>query len=343
MPAADRSPLRVVGFGSPIVDLFARVDDAFLRSAVPGRKGGMEPVGERELDAIVARLPEAPSLSAGGAAANTVFALRRAGAEVSFFGRLGDDEAGDFFLQRWRDAGGDDAEFIRVPGRATARCLLLVTPDAERTMRSSLGVSLEFTCEEIAAVDFGRFDLLYVEGFMAYASRWRETIAAARAAGCRVALDLASFEIAGRFRKEFDGLLREGMIDFLFANGEEAAALTGGKTPESALREIARHAEYAAVKVGAEGAWIARRGEVFRVAARPVADPVDTTGAGDLWAAGFLTGWSRGETPTRSGEYGAVFAAEVVRHRGAEMDDAAWRRIAAEVAALSQGIHRDRQ
>ena len=296
----------------------------------------MEPLGERELDAVVARLPERPVLSAGGAAANTVAALGRAGAEISFFGRLGDDEAGEFFLRRWRAAGGGDAEFIRVPGRATARCLLLVTPDAERTMRSSLGVSLEFAPEEIAAVDFGRFDLLYVEGFMVYASRWRDVIAAARAAGCRIAFDLASFEIAGKFRNGFDGLLRGGMIDFLFANGEEAAALTGEKQPEAALRKIARHAEYAAVKVGADGAWIARRGELFRVAARPVTDPVDTTGAGDLWAAGFLTGWSCGEPPERAGEYGAIFAGEVVRHRGADMDDAAWRRIAAEVAALTK-------
>ena len=296
----------------------------------------MEPLGERELDAVVALLPEPPSLSAGGAAANTVAALGRAGAQVSFFGRLGDDEAGEFFLRRWREAGGGAAEFIRVPGRATARCLLLVTPDAERTMRSSLGVSLEYTPEEIAAVDFRRFDLLYAEGFMLYGSGCREAIAAAHAAGCRVALDLASFEIAGRFREEFFGMLRAGLIDFLFANREEAAALTGGNDPETALRAIARDAEYAAVKVGVDGAWIARRGEVFRVAARPVADPVDTTGAGDLWAAGFLTGWSRGEAPERAGEYGAIFSAEVVRHRGAEMDDAAWRRIASEIAALTK-------
>ena len=334
MPAAERRPFRVIGFGSPIVDLSARVDDAFLRAAVPGSKGGMEPLDAAGIDAVVARLPEAPALSAGGAAANTVFALRRAGAEVSFFGRLGDDEAGDFFLRRWRGAGGGVADFIRVPGRATARCLVLVTPDAERTMRSDLGVSLEFTSAEIAAVDFGRFDLLYVEGFMAYSPLFREVIAAARAAGCRVALDLASFEIAGRFRDSFAGLLRDGMIDFLFANREEAAALTGEASPEAALRQIAPGAEYAAVKLGVDGAWIACRGEVFRIAARRTEHPVDTTGAGDLWAAGFLTGWSRGEAPMRAGGYGAIFAGEVVRHRGAEMDDAAWRRIAAEVAAM---------
>ena len=337
MSAAERPPFRVLGFGSPIVDLTARVSEDFLRREVSGGKGGMEPVAARELDLLAAKLPAPPVLCAGGAAANTVFALLRTGAEASFFGRVGDDGAGEFFLRRWREAGGDDTRFVIVPGRATARCLVLVTPDAERTMRSDLGVSLEFSDAEIAAVDFSRFDLFYVEGFMAFAPRCRKAIAAARSAGCRVALDLASFEVVKRFHPFFSGLLRDGMIDFLFANRAEAEALTGESDPAAALRRISATAEFASVKLGAEGALVAGPEGIRRVAARKVSDPVDTTGAGDLWAAGFLAGWSRGESPERSGAYGALFAGEVVRSRGADMDEAAWRRIAAGIEELSAG------
>ena len=327
---SDRKAIAAVG--SPVVDLVARVPEAFLET-VGGEKGGMELVEEGELARILETLPAPPLRATGGSAGNTAFALARLGAPSRFLGVTGDDAEGDFFQESFARIGGDTGRIRTRGAMPTARCLSLVTPDGERTMRTHLGAAASLAAADIAPGDFSGCAHVHVEGYLLFdPDLMVHVLEAARAAGCTTSVDLASFEVVSAARAMLPALL-EKFVDMVFANGEEAAAYAGTSSPGVCLEKLAEGCDIAAVKYGADGALLRDARASYRVPARPVDRVVDTTGAGDLWAAGFLFGLEQGRGLARCGEWGAILGAAAVRHEGAQLPDAEWKRLNGRIEA----------
>lgn len=314
--------MRTLGVGSPLLDILGRVDESFL-GRVPGAKGGMLMLPAAALAELVAALPEAPQRTAGGAAGNTIFALAELGDAVGMLGKLGDDADGRLYMEQLRALGGNTEELAWSAEVPTGVCLSLITPDAERTMRPHLGAALTLAEDEVERVDFRRYDRLYIEGYLLASPVFPLVLRKGRAAGCQMALDLASFEVVAAQRERLLQILPDD-IDLVFANAEEAAALYPGTSLEEQLRRLAQACAIAVIKLGRQGAVVRRGDETVRVEA-PAVPALDTTGAGDLWAAGFLHALNHGRSLTACAEFGALTAAEVVQVIGAKIPAARWR------------------
>ena len=315
----------LIGVGSPIMDLLARVPDEFLRRHVAGDKGGMVLVDADEMARIVALLGEAPAHATGGSAANATFNATRLGLRTTFLGKLGHDEAADIYRRTFEAAGVDGRRFKRGP-HANARCLALVTPDAQRTMRTCLGAALTLAPEEVSAADFAGCRHAHIEGYLVFNQALADAVlSSARAAGCTTSLDLSSFEVVNASRDWLFAQFRRG-IDIVFANEDEIRALfEDHSSPFDALtRRLAGHGVLAAVKVGKDGAWIGQGDALHRVEPRRVERVIDTNGAGDAWAAGFLFAHLRGWQLPACGEVASLMGAATVSHLGPIIPDAHW-------------------
>ncbi len=325
--AKTRQNPTLLGVGSPLLDILVRVDDAFL-ATVPGEKGGMLMVDAAFQQSLLERLPGNPQRVPGGSAGNTVFALARLGIDVAMFGKLGNDANGDFYRKRFRELGGSDAQFAITGDAPTGTCLSLITPDAERTMRPCLAASLLLRIDEAEQIDFSAYDWVYIEGYMLYSAVLPTVMRRAKKAGCRIGLDLASFEVVRDFREALPDILRN-YVDVVLANEEEAAALFDGMTTGEQLARLASWCDIAAIKLGRRGSLIRSGNETAEVPAQLVENPVDTTAAGDLWAAGFLYGVLRERPLIEAGWYGSLISSEVVKVVGSELPEPAWNEIKA--------------
>lgn len=199
---------KLLGVGSPLLDILVEVDDVFLAERVSGDKGGMEMVDAAAQQAILAQLPGKPRLVPGGSAGNTVFALARLGLDCAMFGKLGNDDNGRFYRNRLKELGGSDEAFFVTDEQPTGTCLSMVTPDAERTMRSCLAASLLLRPEEAETIDFSKYDFVYIEGYMLFSAVLPTVMRNAKAAGCRIGLDMASFEVVRTFREDLPDILK---------------------------------------------------------------------------------------------------------------------------------------
>lgn len=316
--------LDLVGVGSPLMDLVAPVPEEFL-GRVSGAKGGMILVDEPEMARIQSLLPAEPVRTTGGSAANTVFNAARLGLRTAYVGKVGRDELGAAYRRYYGEVGVETGRF-KEGAAATGRCLALVTPDAQRTMRVCLGAAATLAPEEISAEDFRGCRHAHVEGYLVFNRALCEKVLdSARAAGCTVSLDLASFEVVTASRDWLLDQFRRG-VDVAFANEDEIRALfpDGGADYPALARRLAALGPLAAVKVGKDGAWLARGGELHRVAPVRVDDLLDTIGAGDAWAAGFLSGYLRGRPLPECGALASLLGAETVRHWGPLIPATAW-------------------
>jgi sugar/nucleoside kinase (ribokinase family) len=314
----------LAGVGSPIVDLVAQVPESFLAN-VSGEKGGMVLVDDAEMGRIVALLDSPPSLSSGGSAANATYNSARLGLRTTFVGKLGNDALATAYVDRFRSAGVDTSRFKRGTV-ANARCLALVTPDAQRTMRTCLGAAMTLSPSEISVEDFRGVRHAHIEGYLVFNQELCEAVLnAARAAGCTISLDLSAFEVVNAKRDWMFGQFGRG-IDIVFANEDEIRALYPDRKGdyETLARELAAHGVIAAVKMGRDGAWIARGNEIHRNPPIHLSDVIDTNGAGDAWAAGFLSGYLRGRPLDECGEIASIMGSETVRHLGPLIPDIAW-------------------
>ncbi len=320
---------KIIGVGSPIVDSLARVEEEFLEG-VEGAKGGMELVDAETMGRLMARLEGNLVEAAGGSAGNTIFTLARLGLPSTFLGKIGNDAGAEFYRSRFVALGGDPGRFKEgdVPN---GRCLSLVTPDSERTMRTDLGAAMTLSPEEVSEEDFRDVEHAHIEGYLLFnRDLMNKVLESAKKAGCTISIDLASFEVVEATRDILQEILRE-YVDIVFANEEEANAFTGGGDDYAGMaRRLAELVDTAVVKVGKEGSYICRGGEGIAVEPVAVDDVVDTTGAGDLWAAGFLYGWLTGRDLATCGRFGSRLGAEVVRVMGAAIPDEAWTRIVRE-------------
>jgi len=320
------STFTIIGVGSPIVDSIAQIEESFLEQ-VGGDKGGMLLSDAATITDLIGRIPETPHASPGGSAGNTLFALARMGAATSFLGKIGNCERGQFYRDRFAQLGGDVQRF-KVGDVANGHCLSLVTPDGERTMRTDLGAAMTLSPDEISAKDFAGCTHAHIEGYLLFnAELMQRVIESAKEAGCSISLDLASFEVVAAARETLPGILQE-YVDIVFANEEEAAAFTGMADDYAAMAgKLATLCDIAAVKVGAKGSYVATGESVQKVEAVPAAQVVDTTGAGDLWAAGFLYGWSRKLPLPECARIGSLLGSAVVQTQGTELSDHVWKDI----------------
>lgn len=316
----------IIGVGSPIVDSIAAVEESFLEH-VSGGKGGMLLTDAATLQDLMRRIPTSPHASPGGSAGNTLFVLARLGAATSFLGKTGNCERGQFYRDRFAQLGGDVQRF-KIGDVPNGHCLSLVTPDGERTMRTDLGAAMTLSPDEISVQDFHGCTHAHIEGYLLFnAALMQRVLECAKEAGCTISLDLASFEVVEAAKDILPGILKND-VDIVFANEEEATAFFGGSDDYPAMaRQLAGLCDVAAVKVGARGSYIASGGTVEKVKPVPAARVVDTTGAGDLWAAGFLYGWSRRLPLTECARIGSILGSAVVQTQGTTLSDQVWQDI----------------
>jgi len=329
--SSPASAFDLIGVGSPIMDLLAPVPESFL-ATVRGDKGGMVLVDDAEMQSIVTRLPVPPAAATGGSAANTTFNVARLGLRTAFLGKLGNDDNARIYRERFAAVGVDGSRFKQA-AQPNARCLSLVTPDAQRTMRTCLGAAMTLAPEEITAADFKGCRHAHVEGYLLFNRALAEAVlAAARAAGCTLSIDLASFEVAAAARDWLLAQLGHG-VDIVFANEDEIRALFGTTSTDYAAhtRALAARGTLAVVKLGKDGAYVGRGAELHRIAPVHVASVVATTGAGDAFAAGFLYGHLRGLPLPVCGHIAAVLGAETVRHLGPLVPSQDWSALAPRV------------
>jgi sugar/nucleoside kinase (ribokinase family) len=322
--ASSPASFDLIGVGSPIMDLLARVPDAFLQN-VPGDKGGMVLVDHDEMQRILGLLAGEPAYSTGGSAANATFNAARLGLRTAFLGKLGNDELARVYRRAFEAAGVDGSRF-KQGAVANARCLALVTPDAQRTLRTHLGAAMTLSPGEISTADFRGCRHAHIEGYLVFNQALADAVLArAREAGCTTSLDLSSFEVVNASRDWLFRQFHRG-IDVIFANEDEIRALFQDNASDFATlaQKLAGLGVLAAVKVGKDGAWLARDAELHRVAPVAVADVIDTNGAGDAWAAGFLFGYLRGWSLPQCGALASLLGAETVMHMGPIIPETDW-------------------
>jgi sugar/nucleoside kinase (ribokinase family) len=315
------SPARldVLAIGNAIVDIIADCDDAFLeREGL--HKGMMRLIDAAEATRLYEHMGPAREIS-GGSAGNTAAGVAALGGKAGFIGQVAPDQLGTFYRH---DLTATGVEFITPPadlGQPTARSMVLVTPDAHRTMNTFLGAAQLLPASALDEAQIEGAAILYLEGYLWDPETPRyamvKAIDIARRAGRKVAFTLSDTFCIDRHRDGFNGLIDEGRIDVLFANEAEVQALAGTEDFETALVSTAARVPLLVVTRSEEGAIAVAGSERAEVAAEPVAKVVDTTGAGDLFAAGFLAGLTQERGLEQSLRIGAIAAAEVISHYGA--------------------------
>jgi len=309
----------VVGLGNALVDVLAHADDAFL-AAHDRVKGSMTLIDAEQAERLYGAMGPGIEVS-GGSTANSLVGLASLGGRAAFVGRVAADQLGAVFAHDIRAAGVHFAAPPADGGPPTGRCLILVTPDAERTLNTFLGAAAEFGPEDVDVDLVRAAQVTYLEGYLWDQPRakeaFRHAARVAHDAGRRVALTLSDSFCVERHRADFLALV-EHDVDILFANEAEICALYEVTDFDDALQRVDRHCEIAALTRSAKGSLVISGSEVHLVDAVPVpGGVVDTTGAGDLYAAGFLYGLTHGYDLGTSGRLGVLAAAEVVSHLGA--------------------------
>jgi sugar/nucleoside kinase (ribokinase family) len=309
----------VLGIGNAIVDVIARTDDDFLvRQDM--RKGTMQLIDEPRAASIYDAMGPAVEVS-GGSAANTIVGVASLGGRAAFVGKVKDDELGRVFAHDIRAAGVAFATPPASAGPSTARCYVLVTPDGERTMNTYLGAAQDLHPNDIDADAVAAAQIVYLEGYLWDPPHAKEAFikAAKIAHGAErdVALTLSDAFCVDRYRAEFLDLIRSGTVDLVFANERELHSLYQTADFDTALNALRNDARLAVVTRSEKGCLVVTREETDVVPANRVERVVDATGAGDLFAAGFLVGLSRGVDYRTAARLGALSAAEVIQHLGA--------------------------
>jgi sugar/nucleoside kinase (ribokinase family) len=308
----------VVGIGNAIVDIISRCDDGFL-SKHDLAKGFMRLIDAEEANRLYAAMGPAVERS-GGSVANTIAGLASFGAKCGFIGRVAADQFGGIFRHDIRSQGVAFDTAPAIDGAPTARCLILVTPDGERTMNTFLGASVNLSAADIDQALIENSKIIYLEGYLFdrhdAKEAFRDAARRARKVGVKVALSLSDAFCVDRHRDDFRRLVREG-ADIVFANEKEITSLYQVNSFEAAADAALQDCEMAVLTRSEQGSVIVASGETIEIAAEPVAEVVDVTGAGDLYAAGFLYGLTRGLPLETCGRLGSLAAAEVIGHIGA--------------------------
>ncbi|HRW83800.1 MAG TPA: adenosine kinase [Bacteroidales bacterium] len=322
---------KILGIGNALVDILTGIgsDEILDRLRLP--KGSMTLVDSfRSIELREATKKYRKSIASGGSAANTIHGLGKLGTLSGYIGSTGKDETGNFFEKDMQNAGVKTYLIRRDTETGTA--IALITPDSERTFATHLGAAIELTGDDLNSDQFDDYDLLYLEGYLINNKELVEKACdLARKAGMEIALDLASYNVVETHLEDFSYIISK-YVDILFANEEEARAYTGLDT-EKAMEKISEQIQITVIKTGSQGSLVKRKEELIRIDAVPV-KCVDTTGAGDLYAAGFLYGYLNDQPLSKCGAMGSLLASNVIDLMGARIPDSRWPEIKNKVSDI---------
>lgn len=321
----------VLGVGNALIDIITVIEnDAILENF--GLPRGSMTLVDAELSEKIfnAVYSEKSERSTGGSVANTMRTLAGIGGNGGYVGKTGNDELGKVFKDAFEKKG--IKTHLSYSKTATGRVMGLVSPDSERTMATYLGAAAELTPADFTPELFEGYDYLYMEGYLVFNHDLiKAGVSMAKAAGLKIAIDLASFNVVDANRDFLKDLIKN-YVDIVFANEEEAKSLTG-KEPEQALYEISEMCEIAVVKIGKNGSYIKRGEEVLKIGTIP-AKAIDTTGAGDSYAAGFFYGLTKGYDLETSGKIAALISGKTVEVMGANLPDNQWKSVNEEIRMI---------
>ncbi len=322
---------KVLGMGNALVDIITRIPDDKTLEEFGLPKGSMTLVDLDTSNYIHAETTGmGKSKASGGSAANTIHGLAHLGIETGFVGTVGDDDMGRFFKKDMQVNHITPILFRTL--HETGRSMALISADSERTFATYLGAAVDLSEDDITYDIFEEYDYFYIEGYLVQNRvMFEKAMRLASQAGLTVCLDLASYNVVEENREFFLELI-SGYVDILFANEEEIKALTG-KLPEEGAMDVKELVRIAVIKLGGEGSLCLNRDEVVRIGVRP-SNPVDTTGAGDLYAAGFIYGHLHGLSLDSSGKIGSILAGRVIEQVGAKMNESQWEILRRELHAL---------
>jgi sugar/nucleoside kinase (ribokinase family) len=325
----------IVGVGSALVDILVKADDDFLNT-IGAVKGGMTLVEPSVIASALAKCSRRPAIVPGGSACNTAVGIGQLGGQARFVGKCGQGEMGRLIETELRRCRVEP--YLMRSEAPSGRVLSIITPDAQRTMLTFLGASSETRPEELTPSCFESAAIVHIEGYLLFAPELiTAAMKSAKRAGALVSLDMASFTVVNETRPILRRLIRDH-VDIVIANEDEAAAYTGSRNASNALAQMSAEAETAVVKLGARGSLIANGRR--RLTIQPAGGGgtvVDTTGAGDLWASGFLFGLVNGLGLQRSGELASTCGFEVCQHVGASIPPDGWERIRQMVSRRKDG------
>jgi sugar/nucleoside kinase (ribokinase family) len=314
----------IVGIGSALVDILAHETDDFLyRSGAV--KGGMTLVDNSVIENVMTGLKSSPSVVPGGSACNTMIGIARLGGATRFVGKRGVGPMGAFF-ETGLVNNGVEPHLLHSQTR-TGRVLSIITPDAQRSMLTYLGASSEIQPEEIAETCFEGAAVVHIEGYLLFnPTLMLQALSLAKRSGARISLDLASFTVVESNKELLDQIVDE-FVDILIANEDEARAFTGHTDEECMIETLSSRAEIAVLKIGNRGSYVSHQGKTQKI--EPVGDgsAIDTTGAGDLWASGFLFGLVNGYSLEKCGRLASACGYEVCQVVGAGIPHDGWNRI----------------
>lgn len=312
---------KILGIGNALVDVVTAINDEKILQNFSLPKGSMQLVDSTKSKEIQdGTINFDRILASGGSSANTIYGLSLLGVSTGFIGSIGRDETGDFFENDLKNAGVKTFLHRRLAPTGTA--IALITSDSERTFATHLGAAVELGAEDLKPSDFEGFDILYLEGYLIFNKQLVEAACTiAKANNMKIALDLASYNVVEAKLSDFREIV-EKYVDIIFANEEEASAFTGLDAATAVFR-LSELCEIAVVKVGSEGSWLKRGEEVIKIGTIPV-NCIDTTGAGDLYASGFLYGIARGDSLENCGLYGAILSGKVIEIPGARLGYTKW-------------------
>jgi sugar/nucleoside kinase (ribokinase family) len=314
----------IVGVGSALIDILTHEEEGFL-TKTGAVKGGMIYVQKQFIEQTMALSTAKPVIVPGGSACNTVVGVGKLGGPARFVGKCGYGQMGNFFEEHLRIRNVEPALFRS--DSPTGRVLSIITPDAQRSMFTHLGASAEVRPEEIEGHFFENAAIVHVEGYLLFnPDLIRAVLNAAKASGATICLDLASFTVVKESRRLLEKIIRE-FVDILLANEDEALAYTGYSDEIPAVQSLAEEVDIAVLKVGERGSYIAHDGNILVIKPTGRVQAIDTTGAGDLWASGFLYGLVNGYSLEKCGQLGSACGYEVCQVIGTNIPEEGWQRI----------------
>jgi len=312
---------KVLGIGNALVDILIRLENEELLKELNLVKGSMQLVDKDFKNLVFSKTKLLKKTQAsGGSAANTIHGLASLGVDTAYIGKIGHDELGDFFMN---DLKNDHiTPLLKYSDTETGVASTLISPDSERTFGTYLGAAVEVSAEDLEDSLFAGSKFFHIEGYLVFNKALVESaLKMAKSKNMTVSLDLASFNVV-EANLDFLKDITKKYVDVVFANEEEAKSFTG-KAPEEALKEIATMCNIAVVKIGKNGSLIKQGNETYSVGAIS-AKVIDTTGAGDLYAAGFIYGLTKGLSLAQCGHVGALLAGKVIEVVGAKIPDTTW-------------------
>lgn len=323
--------MRIVGLGNALMDVLLQLKQEEILSEIGIQKGAMDMINRDQMIAIRQRLADHPRTQApGGSVCNTMRALAYLGAEAGFIGKIGTDAIGEYYEEALRKANVNP-HFIRTTGESGS-CTVLISPDGERTMGTFLGPAPTIEPAEISEELLATYQLIYIEGYLIVNEPLvRSTMEKAKRLGLKVALDLSNFNIVNAFKPLLQDLIPR-YVDILFSNESEAAAYTGLPAEEAVLA-LSKQVEVAIVTIGKQGSLVAADGQRYAIPAEG-GKAIDTTGAGDNFAAGFLYGQSLGASWSQSAQIGSILSGYVIDVIGPQIPNDKWQEIRYKVNAI---------